>query len=58
MTRVWAVLPDIRHWRGDLRRDYSPYFYAWSHSMQSLRYCQYVAAKLRARGISCFVDIV
>ena len=55
---VWGVVPDIRPWRGDLRRNRSAYFLSPSMSGDNLSYCNWVASILRKRGIACFVDLV
>lgn len=55
---VWAVVPDIRPWRGDRRRDRSPYFFAPSFSGSSMNFCNYVARELRGKGIACYVELI
>lgn len=54
----WAVVPDIRHWRGDQRRDWSPYVFTGGMSYGCLNVAQWAADKLRKRGIGCYVEMI
>lgn len=54
----WAVTPDIRPWRGDMRRDRSPYVLCGGMDLGSMGVAQSAARQLRSRGISCFVELI
>jgi len=54
----WAVTPDIRPWRGDMRRDHSPYVLTGGMDIGSMGVAQFAARQLRARGIACFVELI
>lgn len=54
----WAVVPDIRHWHGDMRRNWSPYVLTGSMSYSGLNHAQWAAEKLRRRGVGCFVELI
>jgi hypothetical protein len=54
----WAVVPDIRYWRGDLRRDWSPYVLTGGISGSCLNVAQWAAGMLRKRGIDCYVEMI
>jgi hypothetical protein len=54
---MWQVLPLIMPHRGDMRRNYQPYYIgqgcSWSEYNQALSCKQ----TLTARGIACYVSI-
>lgn len=54
----WAVVPDIRHWRGDQRRNHAPYMLTGGLSYGCLNWAQWAARELRARKIACYVEII
>lgn len=58
MNGQFAVMPDIRHWHGDLRRDWSPYFVTGGLSYACLNTAQWGAMHLRKRGISCYLEVI
>jgi len=58
MNGQWAVIPDIRPWRGDQARDWTPYYFSGGISWACLHSAQFAAGKLRKIGIPCYVDMV
>lgn len=55
---VWAVVPDLRPWRGDMRRNSQPYYYGKGMSGSELQFAQYVKRELQGRGVACYVELV
>lgn len=55
---VWAVVPDLRPWLDDMRRNSQPYFYGKSMSGTEMQFANYVKHELQKRGIRCYVDLV
>lgn len=58
MSAQWAVVPDIRHWHGDQRRNWSPYVLTGGMSYTCLNSAQWAAKVLRQRGIGCYVELI
>lgn len=58
MNAQWAVIPDIRPWRGDLARDWSPYVLTGGISWSALHTAQSAAHILRRRGTPCYVEMI
>lgn len=60
MTRVaqWAVVPDIRPWHGDTRRNSAPYVLTDSPFIDGYNLARYAAQQLRKRGIACYVEML
>lgn len=54
----WAVVPDIRPWRGDLRRDYTPYVLTGGMNAGCLNLANWAKRQLKERGIACYVELV
>lgn len=54
----FCVVPDLRPWNGDLRRNPAPYYIGKGISYTEHGFCNYVCSILRGRGISCRVEIV
>ena len=54
----WSVLPSIRHWRGDTRRNLGPYYIGKGSSGNELGFAQYVKRELTSRGLRCYVALV
>lgn len=54
----WAVMPDIRPWRGDNRRNRAPYVLCGDMFIDSMGHAQQAARALRARGIPCYVELI
>lgn len=54
----WAVIPDLRPWHGDLRRDRSPYVLTGGISYGCLNAAQFAAHALRCKGVSCYVEMI
>lgn len=57
MMGQWVVVPDIRPWRGDIQRNWAPYFYSDGVSWSCLHAAQFAAQSLRRIGIKCYVDM-
>lgn len=51
---IWTVEPLLMPWRGDTRRNSSPY--VCLHD-SNLGHIQTVKRELEARGIACFVNV-
>ena len=58
MNPQWAVLPDLRPWRGDTRRNRAPYVLTDSQFIDGYDLARYAAHQLRARGIACYVELI
>lgn len=54
----WAVLPDLRPWRGDTRRNNAPYVLTDSPFIDGYNLARYAAHQLRKRGIACYVEMI
>jgi hypothetical protein len=54
---TFAVIPSIAPWRGDNRRNAAPYLTV-NGGYGAMFICQWAARELRAKGISCHVDIL
>lgn len=54
----WGVVPSIRHWNGDPRRNWTPYFYVGKMSWDGLFLAQHAAQELRKRGIACHIEMI
>lgn len=55
---MWAVLPLIKPWAGDIRRNHQPYYIG--QGMGWLEYVQAQSAKLELerRGIPCYTYLM
>jgi hypothetical protein len=54
----WAVVPDIRYWNGDQRRNWAPYVLTGGFSLGHYGAAQSAARMLRAKGIACYPELV
>lgn len=54
----WAVVPDLRPWRGDQRRNRAPYVFSGGISLSCYGHMQSAARELRARGIPCYPELI
>lgn len=54
----WAVVPDIRHWHGDPRRNRAPYVLTGGISLGCYGHAQSAARQLRAKGIACYPELL
>lgn len=54
----WALVPDIRPWRGDFRRDRTPYALSGGISLSCYGHMQTAARVLRSRGIACYIELL
>lgn len=54
----WTVVPDLRPWRGDMRRNPAPYYIGAGMSLNELVFAQSVKRILESRGIACHVQLI
>lgn len=54
---IWAVIPSIAPWRGDSRRDATPYA-TFRGGYDAMHQAQWAVRELRKRGLRCHVDII
>jgi len=54
----WAVVPDIRPWRGDTRRNGTPYVLTDSPFIDGYNLACYAKRELNKRGIACYVELI
>jgi len=54
----WAVLPLIKPYDGDMRRNLEPYVLAGGFSMSDYSIAVWAKRILEKRGIACYVDML
>jgi hypothetical protein len=55
---MWAVLPLLTPWRGDVRRNSQPYYIGRNASITEYGFALYVKQVLESRGVKCHVEIL
>ena len=55
---VYAIVPSIKHWSGDQRRDNRPYMTTLGISYGDLNVANMAMRELNRRGIKCHLEIV
>jgi len=55
---MWTVLPSIRHWRGDMRRNWQPYYIGQGMSWTEYNQARVAKQDLERRGIACHVYLL
>lgn len=54
----WAVLPLIKPYDGDMRRNTSPYVLSGGVTMSDYSHAVWAKRELCNRGVNCYVDMV
>lgn len=55
---MWAVLPNLTPWRGDVRRNTQPYYIGQGMGWTEYNQARVAAHELRQRGIACYIDLL
>lgn len=55
---MFAVLPLLKPWRGDMRRNPAPYVLTNGLTWSDLGLAQFAKRELELRGIACYVDVI
>lgn len=55
---MFAIVPSIAHWHGDMRRDYAPYVLTGGTSYADLNTANSAMRWLNKRGISCHLEVL
>lgn len=55
---MWAVLPLLSPWNGDMRRNGAPYVLTGGLTADCLNVANMAKRILTARGIACYVEVM
>jgi len=55
---MWAVIPSLRPWRGDTRRNSQPYYIGQGMSWTEYNQARVAKQSLERRGIACHVYLL
>jgi len=55
---MWAVIPSLKPWRGDTRRNPEPYYIGQGMSWAEYNQAQSAKATLERRGVACYVYLM
>lgn len=55
---MFAIVPSISLIRGDMRRDFTPYFITTGMAMSDLNTANHAMRWLNKRGITCHLEVL
>lgn len=55
---MFAIVPSIAHWHGDMRRNYSPYFITTGITYGDLNVANMAMRILNKKGIRCHMEVL